>query len=159
VVGGLEPEPVLRPFLSLDLTRLNNVVEIDPTAPTPGSKPVCSGRTLEAALNGQGFTLGHFPQSFEFSTLGGWIAARGAGHKSIRYGKTGQIWTSACASPCPDAHHNAEAPRPAAGGDLTGLLVGSEGIHGSSPKPDTDSVPCPGKPGRQPSSFPTWKRG
>jgi alkyldihydroxyacetonephosphate synthase len=88
VVGGVEPEEPdgCAGVLSLDLRRLDRVIAVDPLSRTATLEAGMYGPALEDALNVHGFTLGHFPQSFEFSTLGGWIAARSAGQKSTRYG-------------------------------------------------------------------------
>src|SRR4029077_16924259 len=71
----------------LDLTEMRRMIAVDAVSMTATAEAGIYGSDLEAALNAQGFTLGHFPQSYEFSTLGGWIAARGAGQQSNRYGK------------------------------------------------------------------------
>ncbi|HAH10929.1 MAG TPA: alkylglycerone-phosphate synthase, partial [Alphaproteobacteria bacterium] len=62
-------------------------VSTDPVSRTAVAQGGIYGIDLETKLQAKGLTLGHYPQSFEFSTLGGWIAARGAGQQSNRYGK------------------------------------------------------------------------
>jgi alkyldihydroxyacetonephosphate synthase len=66
--------------VSLDLERLNRVLEVDPVSRAARIQAGALGPELEAQLKGHGLTLRHFPQSFEFSTLGGWIATRAGGH-------------------------------------------------------------------------------
>ncbi|MEW5719492.1 MAG: FAD-binding oxidoreductase [Chloroflexota bacterium] len=78
VVGGVEPRDG-RVTITLDLARLNRVISIDEISQTATMEAGILGPDLERELNARGFTLGHFPQSFEFSTLGGWIATRDAG--------------------------------------------------------------------------------
>jgi len=70
----------------LDLTRLNHVVSIDEIGMTAVVEAGILGPDLERELNRRDLTLGHLPESFEFSTLGGWIATRGAGLHSSRFG-------------------------------------------------------------------------
>src|SRR6185437_9768928 len=76
------------PAVTLDLTGLDRIVAIDANAMTATVEAGIYGPALEKALAAKGFTLGHFPQSFEFSTLGGWIAHRGAGQASRGYGRS-----------------------------------------------------------------------
>lgn len=79
VVGGVEPR-FDGPAVSLDLERLDRVVEIDATTRAARIQAGAYGPALEAELKPHGLTLRHFPQSFEFSTLGGWLATRAGGH-------------------------------------------------------------------------------
>ena len=130
VVGGLEPGPEIRPFISMDMTRMNRVKTIDPQNHIVIAEAGVFGPDLEEALNLQGYTLGHFPQSFEFSTLGGWIATRGAGHKSTVYGKIEDMILSVNAVGPRGKLHTPVVPAHAAGGDLISLLAGSEGSLG-----------------------------
>jgi alkyldihydroxyacetonephosphate synthase len=86
VVGGVEPRSE-RVTTTLDLARLNRVLAINELSQTATIEAGIFGPDLEHELNVRGYTLGHLPQSFEFSTLGGWIATRGAGLASTKYGK------------------------------------------------------------------------
>src|SRR5262249_15290204 len=88
VVGGVTPAPGrFRAVLSIDLSDMNRVESVDKESLTARIEAGIDGPSLERHLDGSGMTLGHYPQSFEFSTLGGWIAHRGAGQQSNRYGK------------------------------------------------------------------------
>jgi alkyldihydroxyacetonephosphate synthase len=82
VVGGVSPrvDPSYNGAVSVDLRSLDRVLEIDPVSRAARIQGGASGPVLEAQLGEHGLTLRHFPQSFEFSTLGGWIATRAAGH-------------------------------------------------------------------------------
>ena len=119
--------------ICLDLTRhLKRVLEINQENQTVTAQTGIMGPALEAALNraGPGYTLGHFPQSFEFSTLGGWLATRGAGQVSTGYGKIEdmvlglRVVTPAGIITTP-AH-----PAESTGPDLDRLFLGSEGTLG-----------------------------
>jgi len=79
VVGGVEYRGD-RAAVSLDLTRMNRVLEIDPLSRAARIEAGALGPVLEDQLRPHGYTLRHFPQSFEFSTLGGWLATRAGGH-------------------------------------------------------------------------------
>ena len=79
VVGGVEA-PRERPIASLDLARMGRVLEVDAISRAARIQAGALGPDLEQQLSAHGLTLRHFPQSFEFSTLGGWIATRAGGH-------------------------------------------------------------------------------
>ena len=89
VVGGVEAlnGETDRPVLTLSLARLCRVLDVDPTSRTATVEAGIFGPDLEAALASHGLTLGHFPQSFEFSTVGGWVATRSAGQASTGNGR------------------------------------------------------------------------
>jgi len=74
VVGHINPPGGEAPVLTVALERMNHLLELDEASQTAVFEAGVRGPDLEAALNTRGYTLGHFPQSFEFSTLGGWIA-------------------------------------------------------------------------------------
>jgi alkyldihydroxyacetonephosphate synthase len=88
VVGGAL---VAEGGLALDTTRLNQILDIDEISGTVRVEAGVFGPDLETALNARGFTVGHFPQSFDLATVGGWLACRGAGQFSNRYGKIEDI--------------------------------------------------------------------
>src|SRR5262249_49521445 len=82
VVGGVSPDvgPSYNGAVSLDLSALDRVLEVDAVSRAARIQGGARGPVLEGRLGEHGLTLRHFPQSFEFSTLGGWIATRAAGH-------------------------------------------------------------------------------
>lgn len=87
ISGSLEaPATETRPVISLDLERLNRVLEIDPVSRLARVQAGVFGPHLEEQLTARGYTFGHFPDSFMQSTLGGWIATRSSGMQSDRYG-------------------------------------------------------------------------
>ncbi len=131
VVGGVSPlKGAHRGVISVDMTRLNRLVSIDRASLRATAEAGIYGPFLEQALNAQGVTLGHYPQSFEFSTLGGWIAARGAGQQSNRYGKA-EDWLVSARLATPKGPWATEAfPASSAGPRLTDLVAGSEGTLG-----------------------------
>ncbi|GAB4399994.1 MAG: FAD-binding oxidoreductase [Anaerolineales bacterium] len=130
VLGGVEPESGPRPVISLDMARMDRVLSVDHVSWTARIQAGATGPEVEAQLNAQGFTLGHFPQSFEFSTLGGWIATRAAGQASTGYGKIEDM-TQAVRMVSPQGILDTrDAPATATGPSLLQLLVGSEGLFG-----------------------------
>ncbi|RZB19407.1 FAD-binding oxidoreductase [Streptomyces sp. F001] len=85
VVGGVEPRCDGRGVVTVDLERLDRVLEIDTTSRAARIQAGVFGPHLEAQLKPHDVTLRHFPQSFEFSTLGGWLATRAGGHYATLY--------------------------------------------------------------------------
>ena len=129
VTGGLAALGE-RPTVSLDLARLNQVLAVDPVSHTATAQAGIFGPALEEALNAEGFTLGHFPQSFEFSSLGGWIATRAAGQQSIRYGKIEEMVEWLRMVTPQGVIETRHVPASAAGPSIKEVLVGSEGAFG-----------------------------
>jgi len=115
----------------LDLTRhMDRLLSVNAEDQTARVQAGMLGPAYEEALNAQGFTCGHFPQSFEFSTVGGWLAARGAGQQSTYFGKIEDIVVGLrCATPVGWLDTGA-FPRAALGPDRTAMIVGSEGTLG-----------------------------
>ena len=129
VLGGVEPDPD-QPTLTLDLARLNRVLAVDPVSRTAHIQAGARGPDLEARLNEHGFTLGHFPQSFEFSTLGGWIATRAAGQNSIGYGKIEDMTQTVRLVTPTGIVETKNTPSAATGPSVREMVIGSEGIYG-----------------------------
>lgn len=132
VVGGVEPveTPGLRGAISLDLGRMNQVLEVDDLSRIATVQAGIRGPALESALARRGYTLGHFPQSFELSTLGGWIATRSAGQQSTRYGKIEEMVVSLRTITPSGPIETRRVPASASGPSLKELLMGSEGTYG-----------------------------
>ena len=92
ISGSLEPEAgESRPVISVDMVRMNRVLGIDATSQLARVQTGVFGPDLERQLNAQGWTCGHFPDSFTYSTLGGWIATRSSGMQSDRYGDVAEL--------------------------------------------------------------------
>jgi alkyldihydroxyacetonephosphate synthase len=132
VVGGIEPRTLRGQAgaLSLDTTRLDALVRIDRESLTATFQAGIDGPALEAALRPHGLTLGHFPQSFEFSTLGGWIATRSSGQSSSGYGAIEDLLVCVRVMTPEGVVRTLPVPRSATGPDLNQLVLGSEGTLG-----------------------------
>jgi alkyldihydroxyacetonephosphate synthase len=133
VVGGVEPlRGTHSRLISLDLAALQDV-EVDRRSLTARLGAGLRGPEAEAALGRQGLTLGHFPQSFEYATIGGFAATRSAGQASSGYGRFDDLVTSVRLI-APSGHlKTLETPHTAAGPSLRELVVGSEGVLGVIP--------------------------
>ena len=131
VVGGVDPFADGFPaVISLDLHRLNRLLGVDRTSLTATFEGGLFGPEAERLLAAEGVTLGHFPQSFEYSTVGGWVATRSAGQASTGYGRIDELVEGLrLVAPSGEVAQRA-VPGTAAGPDLRELLVGSEGVLG-----------------------------
>jgi alkyldihydroxyacetonephosphate synthase len=129
VVGGVEP-PGDRPALSIDLKRLDRVLEVDGASRAARIQAGATGPGLEDQLRSHGLTLRHFPQSFEFSTLGGWIATRAGGHYATLHTQIDDFVESVRALTPRGWWESRRLPASGAGPSPDRLLIGSEGTLG-----------------------------
>ncbi|MGI5142221.1 MULTISPECIES: FAD-binding oxidoreductase [unclassified Streptomyces] len=129
VVGGLAPER-RRPFVALDLRRMDNLLALDPVSRIATLQPGLRAPQAEALLAECGFTLGHFPQSYEWATIGGFAAARSSGQASAGYGRFDEMVLGLTLATPAGTLEVGRAPRSAAGPDLRQLVLGSEGAFG-----------------------------
>ena len=131
IVGALEsPQNETRMIVSVDMGHMNQVHEVDSISHTAVIQAGAFGPEIEAQLNAQGFTLGHFPDSFEFSTLGGWLATRSVGMQSDQYGSIADMALAInCATPQGLITLN-PYPHASMGPDINELILGSEGRFG-----------------------------
>jgi alkyldihydroxyacetonephosphate synthase len=130
VVGGVEARDEDRPVVSLDLRRLDRVLEVDATSLAARIQAGATGPRLEEQLREHGLTLRHFPQSFEYSTLGGWIATRAGGHFATLYTHIDDLVESVRAITPRGAWESRRLPGSGAGPSPDRMLIGSEGILG-----------------------------
>jgi alkyldihydroxyacetonephosphate synthase len=130
VVGGIEPRLGDRPVVSLDLRRLDRVLEVDTASMAARIQAGATGPRLEDQLREHGLTLRHFPQSFEYSTLGGWIATRAGGHFATLYTHIDDLVESARAITPRGTWESRRLPGSGAGPSPDRALIGSEGILG-----------------------------
>lgn len=130
VVGGLDAIPGSHAaVLSLDLTRLRDV-DLDRTSLTARLGPGLRGPEAEAELGRLGMTLGHFPQSYEQATIGGYAATRSAGQASTGYGRFDELVTAVELTAPAGSLRTLAVPHTAAGPSLRELVLGSEGTLG-----------------------------
>jgi alkyldihydroxyacetonephosphate synthase len=130
VVGGVEARLGDRPVVSLDLRRLDRVLEVDAESLAARIQAGATGPGLEDQLREHGLTLRHFPQSFEYSTLGGWVATRAGGHFATLYTHIDDLVESVRAITPRGTWESRRLPGSGAGPSPDRALIGSEGILG-----------------------------
>ncbi|MBM4429876.1 MAG: FAD-binding oxidoreductase [Chloroflexi bacterium] len=130
VVGHVNVLPGDAPVLTVDLTRMNRLLALDEVSHVATFGAGVYGPDLEAQLRARNFTLGHFPQSFEFSTLGGWIVTRSNGQQSLGYGRIEAMFAGGRLESPAGTLVLPPFPASAAGPDLREVLLGSEGRLG-----------------------------
>ena len=145
----------------LDMTGLAGVRSVDTESGIVEVLPGTSGPDLESAINSvNGLTVGHFPQSFDLATVGGWVASRGAGQYSTRYGKIEEMVVGLeVVLADGTVMRTGGAPAAAAGPDLTELIVGSEGTLGIITNVWLKAHPLAAAERRAAYIFPSFKDG
>jgi len=157
VVGHLKPPDDDRPVLSLTLQNLNRLTELSPTNRLATFEAGVRGVDLEAQLRAHGFTLGHYPQSFEFSTLGGWVVTRSSGQQSAYYGRIEQLFAGGELITPRDLIKMPPFPASAAGPDLRQMVLGSEGRLGILSRATVRISPMPEQDDVYGLFFPSWE--
>jgi alkyldihydroxyacetonephosphate synthase len=159
VVGGVEP---LRGdhsrLISLDLARLRGTT-VDHTSLTATLGAGIRGPEAEARLRSEGVTLGHFPQSFEYATIGGFAATRSAGQASSGYGRFDELVTSLRMLAPAGELRTLETPHTAAGPSLRELAIGSEGVLGVIPEVTVRVRPTPENERYETWIMESWEAG
>lgn len=132
VVGGIEPldRKGLDGSLTVDLRRMNRLLRVDPESRTARFEAGIWGPELEEELAKRRLYMGHAPESFLFSGLGGWIASRGAGRQSTGYGKIEEMVESVRMVTPRGVIETRTVPAEATGPDLNRVISGSEGTLG-----------------------------
>jgi len=130
VVGHINPPASQTSVLTLSMEKLDRLLELDESSMIATFEAGVAGPHLEAQLKEQGYTLGHFPQSFEYSTLGGWIATRSSGQQSYHYGRIEALFAGGRVETPQGTLKLPVFPASAAGPDLREIVLGSEGRLG-----------------------------
>jgi alkyldihydroxyacetonephosphate synthase len=143
VVGHINPLAGEAPVLTVDLSRLNRLRRFDGTSHLATFGAGITGPDLEAQLRARGCTMGHFPQSFELSTLGGWIVTRSSGQQSLAYGRIGRLFAGGKVEAPAGLLELPPFPASAAGPDLREVVLGSEGRLGILTEATVRIAPLP----------------
>ncbi len=159
VTGGVNAPAGEAPVVAADLERLAGLEDFDEASGLATFGAGTRGPPLEAALALRGFTLGHFPQSWELSTLGGWIATRSAGQESLGYGRIEPLVAGLDLSAPAGQLHMPALPASAAGPDLRQLVLGSEGRFGVVTRAVVRVRPLPRRQRVEALLVPDWPSG
>jgi alkyldihydroxyacetonephosphate synthase len=160
VVGGLDPaRDGFDAVVSVDLRRLDQLLSLDEVSGEAELGAGVTGPQAEHLLGEHGFSLGHFPQSFEFATIGGYAATRSSGQGSAGYGRFNDMVRGLRAVTPAGVLDLGRAPESAAGPDLRQLLIGSEGVFGIITRVRVRVHPVPECTRYEAWSFPDFASG
>lgn len=130
VVGHINPQKGERPVLTVAMSQMAQLTHLDVESQIATFGAGTQGPAVEAQLDEHGYRLGHYPQSWELSTLGGWIAARSSGQQSLGYGRIEQMFAGGTLVTPQGVLNIADIPASAAGPDLREMMMGTEGRAG-----------------------------
>ena len=160
VVGGVDPiRGQFKAVVSLDLRRLDQLHGLDEVSGEAELGAGVTGPDAERLLGEQGFSLGHFPQSFQFATIGGFAATRSSGQDSAGYGRFDDMVRGVTAVTPAGVLDLGRAPASAAGPDLRQLIIGSEGVFGVITRVRVRVHPVPETTRYEAWSFPDFTTG
>ena len=160
IVGSLEPlGDEARTVVSLDMGRLDRVLDIDEASGLARIQAGAQGPDLEAQLVAKGWTLGHFPDSFTHSTLGGWVATRSSGMQSDKYGDIADIARGLRVVRPDGVLVIRPVPSASTGPNVREMIVGSEGRLGVITEVTVQVHRIPAKRDIYAYFFPNWATG
>ena len=159
VVGHITPPGSDVPVLSLSLEKMTRLLDLDETSRLATFQAGVAGPDLEEQLKVRGYTLGHFPQSFEYSTLGGWVATRSSGQQSYQYGRIEGLFAGGTVETPRGRWELKPVPASAAGPDLREMLLGSEGRLGVITQAKVRVRRLPEAEAFFGVFFPSWEQG
>lgn len=159
VVGHLGVPAADRPVVNISLERLDKLAALDDRAQLATFGAGTPGPRVEAQLKAQGYLLGHFPQSYEYSTIGGWVVTRSSGQQSMRYGRIENLFASGrLVTPRGELAVGGH-PASSAGPDLREAVMGSEGRFGLLTEVTARIRPLPQAEEFRAVFFPDWVSG
>ena len=130
VAGHINPQKGSHPVLTIAMSKMDQLIDLDVESQIATFGAGTQGPAVEAQLDEHGYRLGHYPQSWELSTLGGWIAARSSGQQSLGYGRIEQMFAGGTLVTPQGILNIADFPASAAGPDLREMMMGTEGRAG-----------------------------
>lgn len=130
VAGHINPQASKQPVLTIAMSQMNKLINIDTDSQIATFGAGAVGPEVEAQLEDYGYTLGHYPQSWELSTLGGWVAARSSGQQSLRYGRIEAMFAGGTLVTPQGIIEIPDIPASSAGPDLREMMMGTEGRVG-----------------------------
>lgn len=130
VAGHINPTERQRAILTVDMSRMNQLMDLNEESQIATFGAGTPGPLVESQLRAKGYTLGHFPQSWELSTIGGWIASRSSGQQSLGYGRIEQMFAGGIMETLHGTLDIPTIPASSAGPDLREITMGTEGRMG-----------------------------
>jgi alkyldihydroxyacetonephosphate synthase len=159
VVGHINPEISARPILTIDMSAMNKLIHFDRDSQLATFGAGAAGPELEAQLQKEGYTLGHFPQSWELSTVGGWVASRSSGQQSLHYGRIENMFAGGSIETLAGTLDIPTIPASSAGPDIRQMILGSEGRMGIITEVVVRVTELPEEESFQVVFFPSWEVG
>ena len=159
VAGHINPQKGSRPILTVAMSKMDQLIDLDTESQIATFGAGTQGPAVEAQLDVQGYRLGHYPQSWELSTLGGWIAARSSGQQSLGYGRIEQMFAGGTLVTPQGVLNIADIPASAAGPDLREMMMGSEGRAGIFTTVKMRVQPQPEEELFKVAFLPNWEAG
>lgn len=159
VVGHLDVPGGDRPVLNISLERMNRLLDLDETTRLARFGAGTPGPQVEAQLAARGYLLGHFPQSYEYSTVGGWVVTRSSGQQSLRYGRIEQLFAGGTLATPRGEWQVGGHPASSAGPDLREFVMGSEGRLGLLTEASLRVRRIPEREDFHAVFFPDWETG
>ncbi len=159
VTGGVSTRRLPDPVITVDLSGLAGVREMDERSGLVTVGAGTTGPALDSWLRERGLFIGHEPQSFDLATVGGWVAARGSGLRSFGQGRIEQLFAGGTLESPAGTMVMPPFPASAAGPDLRQLVLGSEGRLGFLSDVILRTSPVPEIEGMEAWAMPTWQEG
>jgi alkyldihydroxyacetonephosphate synthase len=157
VAGHINPFGSQKPILTVALTRMCRMTDLDTASQIATFGPGTPGPLVESQLRAKGYTLGHYPQSFELSTVGGWVASRSSGQQSLRYGRIEQIFAGGSVETPKGRLDIPTIPASSAGPDVREMILGSEGRMGIISEVKVRVTPLASQEDFYVVFFPSWE--
>lgn len=130
VCGHINPLASRRPIITVAMSNMNKLIDFDQKSQIATFGAGTLGPDVEKQLSAHGYTLGHFPQSWELSTIGGWVASRSSGQQSLRYGRIEKMFAGGNIETLQGSLDIPTFPASSAGPDVREMILGSEGRMG-----------------------------
>ncbi|XKG36724.1 FAD-binding oxidoreductase [Marinobacter sp.] len=156
VAGHINPVAGHTPVVTVDMGKMNRLLDLDTQSQIATFGAGTPGPLVESQLRARGYTLGHFPQSFELSTLGGWVASRSSGQQSLRYGRIEQMFAGGTVETFQGTLALPTLPASSAGPDIREMVLGSEGRIGFITDVKVRVTPLPEDESFHVIFFPEW---
>ena len=159
MVGHINPQKGSRPVLTIAMSKMDQLLDLDFESQIATFGAGTQGPAVEAQLDAHGYRLGHYPQSWELSTLGGWIAARSSGQQSLGYGRIEQLFAGGTLVTPQGVLNIADIPASSAGPDLREMMMGTEGRAGIFTTVKMRVQPQPEEELFKVAFLPNWEAG